>query len=115
MATLMYPLLADVIDYGEYKFGKRVDGMTSSCISFGSKVGTGIGSAMLGWGLQIGGYVGTAAIQSEFTVSAIRAIYTYLPAGVCVVAMILYCFANMDKMAPEIQAKIAANRGITAE
>jgi GPH family glycoside/pentoside/hexuronide:cation symporter len=112
MATLMYPLLADVIDYGEYKFGKRVDGMTSSCVSFGTKVGTGIGSALLGWGLNIGGYVGTAAVQSAGAVAAIRAIYSYVPAIVCVIGMIVYSFANLDKIAPEVQEKIAANRAV---
>lgn len=110
MTTLMYPLLADVIDYGEYKFGKRVDGMTSSCISFGTKVGTGLGSAILGWGLAIGGYVGTAAVQSASAISAIRAIYSYVPAIICVLGLIIYSFANLDKISTKVQAKIAENR-----
>jgi GPH family glycoside/pentoside/hexuronide:cation symporter len=112
MATLMYPLLADVIDYGEYKFGKRVDGMTSSCVSFGTKVGTGIGSALLGWGLNIGGYVGTAAVQSASTVAAIRAIYSYVPMIFTILGMVVYSFANLDKISTEVQEKIAANRAV---
>lgn len=110
LTTLMYALLGDVIDYGEYKFGKRVDGMTSSCVSFGTKVGTGIGSAILGWGLSLGGYAGAAATQSATAVAAIRAIYSYVPMVVTAIGMILYCFANLDKISPEVQAKIAENR-----
>jgi GPH family glycoside/pentoside/hexuronide:cation symporter len=110
LTTLMYPLLADVIDYGEYKFGKRTDGMTSSCVSFGTKVGTGIGSALLGWGLNVGGYVGTAAVQSASAVSAIRAIYSYVPMIFTIIGMVLYAFANLDKISSVVQATIAKNR-----
>jgi GPH family glycoside/pentoside/hexuronide:cation symporter len=110
LTTLMYPLLADVIDYGEYKFGKRTDGMTSSCVSFGTKVGTGIGSALLGWGLNVGGYVGTAAVQSASAVAAIRAIYSYVPMIFTIIGMVLYAFANLDKISSVVQATIAKNR-----
>jgi GPH family glycoside/pentoside/hexuronide:cation symporter len=110
LTTLMYPLLADVIDYGEYKFGKRTDGMTSSCVSFGTKVGTGIGSALLGWGLNVGGYVGTAAVQSASAVSAIRAIYSYVPMIFTIIGMVLYAFANLDKISSVVQATIVKNR-----
>lgn len=113
MTTLMYPLLADVIDYGEYKFGKRIDGMTSSCVSFGTKVGVGLGSAILGWGLNAGGYVGTATVQSSSAVFAIRSIYSFVPLVFTVAGMILYCFANLDKLAPEIQKKISENRSVS--
>ena len=115
LTTLMYPLLGDVIDYGEYKFGKRVDGMTSSCVSFGTKVGTGLGSALLGWGLSMGGYVGTAAVQTEAAIAAIRNIYSFVPMVVTILGMILYAFANLDKIAPEVQATIQANRSTAAE
>lgn len=110
LTTLMYPLLADVIDYGEYKFGKRTDGMTSSCVSFGTKVGTGIGSALLGWGLNVGGYVGTAAVQSASAVAAIRAIYSYVPMIFTIIGMVLYAFANLDKISSVVQATIVKNR-----
>ena len=115
MTTLMYPLLADVIDYGEYKFGKRIDGMTSSCVSFGTKVGTGLGSALLGWGLNIGGYVGTAEVQSASAISAIRSVYSFVPLAFTAAGMILYFFANLDKISPEVQEKISANRAASRE
>lgn len=51
--AIMFALVADVVDYGEWKTGKRIDGMTYSAVSFGMKVGTGLGSAIIGWGACI--------------------------------------------------------------
>ena len=35
-------MVADVIDYGEWKTGVRLDGLTNSATSFGMKVGAGL-------------------------------------------------------------------------
>ena len=53
--------LADVVDYGEWKTGVRLDGLTNSATSFGMKVGAGLGSALVGWGLAWASYDGKLA------------------------------------------------------
>ena len=58
-------MVSDTIDYGEWKTGCRTEGLVNSACSFGYKIGNGIGSALLGLILEIGGYVGTAAVQTE--------------------------------------------------
>ena len=36
----------EALDYGEWKFGKDVSGMGVAAVSFGQKIGTGLGSAL---------------------------------------------------------------------
>ena len=60
----MWAMVSDTIDYGEWKTGVRTEGLVNSACSFGYKIGNGIGSALLGLILEIGGYVGEAAAQT---------------------------------------------------
>ena len=78
IAALLIPLVGDVADYGEWKTGMRLDGITQSASSLGCKVGTGLGSAFLGWGLAIGGYNAAVEVQSESALHAINMIFSCL-------------------------------------
>ena len=53
----MWAMVSDTIDYGEWKTGVRTEGLVNSACSFGYKIGNGIGSALLGLILEIGGYI----------------------------------------------------------
>src|SRR5690625_1537111 len=44
-----FAMLADTIEYGEWKHGVRTEGLIYSAGSFGTKVGTGFGGALMGW------------------------------------------------------------------
>ena len=103
-------MIADVIDYGDWKFGKRVEGMTYSAASFGMKVGTGIGSAVVGWGLAFGGYAGDAAVQSASALFAIKALYTWVPMILIIVGTVILAMCNLDKIYPTISKELAARR-----
>lgn len=65
IAATMFAIVSDTIEYGEWKTGYRTEGLINSASSFGFKVGNGLGSAILGGVLSIGGYVGTSATQSN--------------------------------------------------
>jgi GPH family glycoside/pentoside/hexuronide:cation symporter len=103
----LFAMVADVVDYGDWKFGKRVEAMTYSCTSFGMKVGTGIGSGVVGWGLAIGGYDGTAASQTQSALTAVQALYTWVPMIMIVIGLIILAQSNLDKMLPQIQKDLA--------
>ena len=106
----LFAMIADVIDYGDWKFGKRVEGMTYSAASFGMKVGTGIGSAVVGWGLAFGGYAGDAAVQSASALFAIKALYTWVPMILIIVGTVILAMCNLDKIYPTISKDLAARR-----
>ena len=103
----LFAMIADVIDYGDWKFGQRIEGMTYSAASFGMKVGTGLGSAAVGWGLEFGGYDGLAAAQSASALFAIRALYTWVPLILIIIGTVILAACNLDKIYPTIQKELA--------
>lgn len=111
--TCGFALAAAVVDFGEWKFGIRSEGLINSCVSFGQKVGNGLGSAASSWILAIGGYVGTAAVQTPGAIAAIRFAFSYFGAILGVVLLIV-CFMfdidkHMDKVHADLEAKAAMN------
>jgi|SRR5690625_4575328 len=99
----LFALVADVVDYGEWKTGERIDGLIYSATSFGMKVGTGLAGAMIGWVLAFGGYDATVATQSASAITAIKALYIYIPLGLYVIGTIVLLFTNLDKIYPTIK------------
>ena len=108
----LFAMIADVIDYGDWKFGQRVEGMTYSAASFGMKVGTGFGSAAVGWGLELGGYDGLAAVQSASALFTIKALYTWVPMILIIVGTVILAACNLDKIYPTIQKDLAKRNGV---
>lgn len=110
----MFSLVADVVDYGEWEFGVRQAGLTNSVTSFGLKIGTGLGSAIIGWGLALGGYNKDLVAQSASTLFAERLIYSGLPIIGVIICIISLYFANVDKVygtiRKELDERHAANQ-----
>ena len=106
----IYAMVADVTDYGEWKTGIRNEGVTFSATSFGTKIGTGIGSAVVGWGLALGNYVGSATVQGASALESIKALYTYIPLIVTLVGLVVILNANIDKIYPTIEKDLKARR-----
>lgn len=93
----MWAMVSDTIDYGEWKTGYRTEGLVNSACSFGYKIGNGIGSALLGLILEIGGYVGEAAVQSASALVSIKICFVWIPIGVYVCGLIIMKFWKLDK------------------
>ena len=106
----LFALVADVVDYGEWKTNKRIEGVTYSVTSFGMKVGGGVGGAIVGIVLAMGNYDGSALIQSASAITAIMAIYVYIPILICVLGVILMMTANIDKVYPQVIRELAIRR-----
>lgn len=106
----IFAMTADVVDYGEWKTGVRSEGLVNSCTSFGMKVGIGLGSAVCTWILAFGGYDGTAAIQSESAILAIRFSFGYLGAIIAGICLVIILAMNIDKYIVQIQKDLEAKR-----
>jgi len=106
----LFAMVADVIDYGEWKTGVRLDGLTNSVTSFGMKVGAGIGSALVGWGLAWVAYDGTLAAQTSETIEGIKWVFTFVPAGLIMVGLVVLYFCNLDKIYSQIAEGLAKKR-----
>ena len=89
-------LIAEISGYTTRTTGKRMDGMMFSCSSLGVKVGGGIGTAAVGWLLELGGFVGTAAAQSESAITMIFNLYITFPVIMGVIITVLLAFLDVE-------------------
>lgn len=97
VGATMFAIVSDTIEYGEWKTGYRTEGLINSASSFGFKVGNGLGSAILGAILSIGGYIGSAAVQSDSAIMSIKVCFIYLPIIITVLQIIIMSFYKLDK------------------
>lgn len=75
----MNAVIASCSEYTYLTQGKRVDGTMYSCTSLGVKIGGGIGTAVVGWLLELSGYVGTNTAQPQSALSMMQFMYLWLP------------------------------------
>jgi GPH family glycoside/pentoside/hexuronide:cation symporter len=101
---------ADTVEYGEWKSGVRNEGMIYSGASFGGKVGSGLGGAILAWLLASGGYVGGAETQATAALEAIKAAFIILPGVGSTLIIVMLLFFDIEKHMPKIQEELKARR-----
>ncbi|MDT3426627.1 GPH family glycoside/pentoside/hexuronide:cation symporter [Paenibacillus forsythiae] len=97
-----FAMLADTIEYGEWKTGMRTEGLVYSAGSFGTKAGGGLGAAFIGWGLAIGGYVGGQASISASALWSIHFMFIYFPILLAALQIVFLAFYKLDKIFPNI-------------
>lgn len=101
----IFTFASDIIDYLELKTGERYEGLVTSVSSIGSKVGTGLGSAILGWGLAAGGYNGALATQAQSALNAETFLLFLVPTIASLVCFIGMWFWDIDKKIAEMKKK----------
>lgn len=102
MMALSNVFLLNTIEYGEARTGIRAESLILTISSFGNKVGTGIGGALIGWLLATGGYVSGAAAQPESVGGTIVIICCILPAVLAILQMGLLYRYDLQKQRPQI-------------
>ena len=75
----MNAVIASCSEYTYLTRGKHVEGTMYSCTSLGVKIGGGIGTAVVGWLLELSGYVGTHAVQPQSALNMMQFMYLWLP------------------------------------
>jgi len=105
-APVFWSAIAEAIDYGQYKTGKRVAGLGFGGISFFQKAGLAFGGAILAWLLDFFDYVPNVP-QSEYTLSGIALLLTIIP-GVFHVIMgfLMFKYFITDTYYDEIKVKL---------
>lgn len=111
----MWAMVSDTIDYGEWKTGVRTEGLVNSACSFGYKIGNGIGSALLGLILELGGYVGEAAVQTVSAITSIKICFVWIPMGVYAAGLVIMQFYHLDKEFDGIMKDLKDRAGRKAE
>lgn len=98
ISILLSVYTLECIDYGEHKTGQRVEGTISAMMGFGTKVGSGVGSAIIGFMMGISGYVGSEAAVSQTTgaLNMIKFLFGGAPFILALVILILSFFFVMS-------------------
>lgn len=93
---LLWTMLADAADYGEWKTGRRSTGLYFSAAVFAQKAGWGIGAAIAGWILTISHFVPNE-VQSETALNGIRMLISVIPGIMYMSCAIFMVFYKIDK------------------
>jgi glycoside/pentoside/hexuronide:cation symporter, GPH family len=86
---LIWSMMGDVADYGEWKTGRRASGTVTAAVVFALWAGLALGGAVAGWILDLYGFVSKADVQSAHAQSGILltasvyACFAFLAAAVC--------------------------------
>lgn len=94
--ALMWPFVADVADYGEWRSGHRNDGGTMSVFFFFRRVAQAMAGGLAGWGLALGNFAVGGATQPESALTAIRAMVGLVPAVLAVAGAVIFLFYRLD-------------------
>jgi GPH family glycoside/pentoside/hexuronide:cation symporter len=77
-APIFWSAIAEAVDYGQVKTGKRVAGMAFGGISFFQKMGMSLAAGMVGWLLTYYQYEADK-VQGAFTLNGIALLLTIIP------------------------------------
>ncbi len=90
---LLWSMIADTADFGEWKNGRRATGFVFAGVVFALKAGLGIGGFLGGQALSLHGFNGAASESMEAAANAIRmsvAVYPSIFFALAVLALIFY-------------------------
>lgn len=110
-SPLHWSLMADVDDYGEWKTGKRITGISFSGNLFFLKVGLAIAGAMVGFLLSYYGYEAGASKQSDSAINGIVLLFTVIPGvGYLITAGVVRLMKVDRQMMKQIQIDLEKRR-----
>lgn len=103
MTGTLNSVVADAAQYTYLKDNRHIEGAMFSCTSIGVKVGSGLGTAVCGWLLAIGGYNGGAEVQSASAISMINFMYLIVPVLLQLAMFLLAAGLNVEKANKELE------------
>jgi len=82
ITPIQWVMMSDTVDYGEWKQGKRLTGVSFAGTLFVLKMGLALSGAVIGWALAARGYVAGAETQAPGALRCIILLFTLFP-GAC--------------------------------
>lgn len=102
--------LTQTIDYAQWKTGKRPQGLFTSLLSFGQKMGIAVAGVLCSQVLNLGGYVANAA-AGESVLLAIRILFCGLPCVLAFGVIGIMHFYRLDQIYPQIEEDLSRGLG----
>ncbi|HVB33471.1 MAG TPA: glycoside-pentoside-hexuronide (GPH):cation symporter [Patescibacteria group bacterium] len=109
-----FAMVADALEFGEWKWHVRNDGLAFGAWALVNKATVGFSNAMVGWTLGLGGYVAGAAIQSASAMGTIKILFLDVPLVFYIVSCLMLVIYNLDRHYPQIEAELGQRRLATS-
>jgi Na+/melibiose symporter-like transporter len=94
---VLWAMMADVADYGEWKTGRRATGTVISAVVFALWIGVALGGFIDGKLLDLYGYSSTATLQSARALDGIRLTASVWSGAAFLAAAVCLLFYRIDK------------------
>lgn len=107
--SMGFVMLADVVDYGEWKTGVRSQGLITSCATIGITCGAGIAGWLSTVVLKASGFVPNQE-QSAQALNAITVNFVWIPVICCVIGIVLMLFYKVDDQIGVIREELASRK-----
>ncbi len=101
---LLWTMIADSADYGEWKTGRRATGLYFSAAVFAQKAGWGIGAAIAGWILAISSFVPNV-VQNGTAITGIKLLVSVIPGILYMSCAIFMIFYKIDAKTTDLMKK----------
>lgn len=106
----MYGCLQDAITYGEWYNGYGSAGMGNAASSFCMKVGSGLGTAALGWILAAGGFDSSLKVQDASALFSINVAFAWVPVITSLICLICMALFDLDKHYSQVVADLEGGK-----
>ena len=108
---VLWSMMADVADFGEWKTGRRATGTVISAVVFALWVGVALGGAIASWLLGLYGYDSSTTVQSAYALDGIRMIASvYAGVTFLAVALCLLFYPISRQLNQKIADELAERR-----
>ena len=101
---LLWTMIADSADYGEWTTGRRATGLYFSAAVFAQKAGWGIGAAIAGWILSISQFVANQ-VQNETAITGIKLLVSVIPGILYMSCALFMIFYKIDSKTTTLMKK----------
>ena len=108
VSIVTWALIADTVEYGEWKTGVRVQGINYALLAATRKLGMGFGAGLVAFSLAWGGYASGMTGQSDNATLAIRAAAGLLPGALVLASVGVMCWYRLtDQKHAELVASLS--------
>ena len=108
---VLWSMMADVADFGEWNTGRRATGTVISAVVFALWVGVALGGAIASWLLGLYGYDSSTTVQSAYALDGIRMIASvYAGVTFLAVALCLLFYPISRQLNQKIADELAERR-----
>ncbi len=101
---LLWTMIADSADYGEWTTGRRATGLYFSAAVFAQKAGWGIGAAIAGWILAVSNFVANAE-QTQSAITGIKLLVSVIPGILYMSCALFMIFYKIDSKTTDLMKK----------